>query len=148
MAWIEVTEADLLTAISGAELTGYRGAALASGQSDPVDPTIQQVVDEVRGYVGGCAKNTLGPAGTIPSKLLSTALDLIVFRIPNRVGRDPKAGRDKAAENAMKRLEQVAACKFDIEEPVEPTDEVSSSAIRPSFSGRPRRNARRERDGL
>lgn len=147
MAWISITEDDLLTAISGDELTGYREAALAEGQPDPVQPTIDQAADLVRGYVGGWKQNTLGPAGTIPQKLLSAAVDIIVARIPSRVGKSPKEGRKDARDAAIKLLEQVSAGKFDIEEPVTKSDE-QPSAPSPSFSGRARRNVREESHGL
>lgn len=147
MAWIFVTEADLLTAISGAELESYRAAALADGQADPVDPTIAQVVDLVRGYVGGNKNNSLGAADTIPQKLLAPAVDIIVARIPGRVGKTPKQGRADARDAAIKLLEKVAAGSFDIEEPVEQSEE-QPSAPGPSFSGRDRRDARSEHDGL
>lgn len=148
MAWITITEADVLTTLSGAELEGYRSAALADGQPDPVAATIAQVIDLVRGYVGGCPRHVLGEAGTIPQKLLAPALDIIAARIPLRVNRSPKEGRKTAQENAIKVLEQVAAFKFDIEEPLVATTEVSAAAVRPSFNGRPRRDYRRESRGL
>lgn len=147
MAWITITEADLLTVLSGPELAGYRAAAKADGQVDPVAPTIAQVVDLVRGYVGGNTSNTLGTAGTIPSKLLAPAIDLIAVRIPGRVGRAPKSGRKSAADEAIKLLEQVARGAFDIEEPLTPGTE-QPSAPHPSFSGRKRRDARKDQDGL
>jgi len=148
MAWISITEADLLTAISGLELQAYRDAALADEQADPVAPTIAQVTDLVRGYVGGWKENVLGPNGTIPQKLLAPAVDIIVARIPGRVGKTPKQGRDDARKAAIAVLEQVASGKFDIEEPVEQSEEQPSGGGRPSFSGRPRRNVRREQNGL
>lgn len=147
MAWISITEAHLLTVLSGPELAGYRAAALQTSQADPVQPTIDQVTDLVRGYVGGCKANTLGEAGTIPQKLLAPALDLIAVRIPGRVGKEPKTGRKDAGEAAIKLLEQVSRCAFDIEEAVTPSTEASNSPT-PSFSGRDRRDARKERDGL
>lgn len=126
MAWITITEDDLLTVMNGKELDAYRAAALAEGQPDPVAPTIAQVVDLVRGYVGGCRSNILGEGNTIPSKLLAPALDLIVVRIPQRVGRDPKPGRQAAYDAAVTLLEQVAACKFDVESPATPAAEPSN----------------------
>src|SRR5688572_11984930 len=125
MAWIAITEADVLTVLSGPELDGYRNAAKAVGQTDPVAPTIGQVTDRVRGYVGGCKQNTLGLAG-IPQKLLAPALDIIAVRIPKRVNQNPKAGRQSAHDEAVKLLELVAKCMFDIEEPATPTTETSS----------------------
>lgn len=149
MPWITIIEADLLTAISGPELAGFRDAALADGQADPVAPTIAQVIELVRGYVGACKNNSLGPTGTIPKKLLPPALDLIAVRIPGRVGKSPKAGRKDAAEAATTLLQQVAKCMFDIEEPIEfSAEQPVTGTGRPSFSGRRRRNVRGEHDGI
>ena len=53
MSWSAITEAEIVTHISGDELEALRAAALADGQEDPVDPSITQVTDEVRGYVAG-----------------------------------------------------------------------------------------------
>ncbi|CAN5545533.1 hypothetical protein BH09VER1_BH09VER1_24590 [soil metagenome] len=147
MSWIAITEADLLTAISGDELTGYREAALADSQADPVQPTIDQVTDLVRGYVGGYRQNQLGPIGTIPQKLIAPAVDIIVARIPSRVGRTPKQGRADNRDAAIKLLERVSQGLYDIEEPVVKSEEQPTSA-RPSFSGRDRRDIRRESSGL
>jgi len=146
MAWISITEADLLTVMSGPELEGYRAAALADGQTDPVQPVIDQVTDLVRGYVGGCKANTLGATG-IPQKLLAPAVDLIAVRIPGRVGKSPKTGRKDAAEAAIKLLERVAACGFDIEEPATPTTESSSSPS-PRIPARQNHFGREAQDGI
>jgi hypothetical protein len=147
MAWITITENDLLTVLSGPELDAFRATAKADGQADPVAPTITQVIDMVRGYVGGNKINLLGPTGTIPAKLLAPALDIIAVRIPSRVGKAPKSGRKDAADAAVKLLEQVARGAFDIEEPIEPGPD-QPSAGRPTFAGRPRRNVRGESHGL
>lgn len=149
MAWIEITEADVLTVLSGPELAGYRSAAKASGQADPLAPITAQVVDLVRGYVGAYKSHTLGAAGLIPQKLLAPALDLIAVRVPQRVGQTPKPGRKDAAEAAVKLLEAVAKGNFDIEEPVTPTDETSSSNHgSPAFAGRDRNFNRTAQDGI
>lgn len=149
MAWIAITESELLTVLSAPELEGYREAALADAQPDPVEPTIAQVVDLVRGYVAACSRNLLGAEGTIPSKLIAPAIDLIAVRVPGRVGKSPKPGRKDAGEAAIKLLEQVAACKYALEEPTVPSEEQASVSVgKPSFSGRARRDVRRESDGL
>lgn len=145
--WVPITEEDLLTVLSGPELQGYRAAAKASGQLDPVQPTIDQVTDYVRGFVGGCKRNTLGKGNTIPEKLMAPALDILAVRIPQRVGRDPKPGRDKAADRAVELLKIVARCEFDIEEPVTATSEVSSSPS-PSISARVKSYGRESQDGI
>src|SRR6202012_4290312 len=136
-------ESDVLTVLSEAELATYRAAALASGQSDPLAPTLAQVVDLVRGYVGAYKSNTLGAAGTIPQKLLAPALDLVAVRLPQRVGVSPKDVRQSAATAAIKLLEQVAAGVFNIEEPDITSDETTE-APRPTIEARRRLFSRRE----
>ena len=124
MAWITITEADVLTVINSPKLEGIRSAALAAGQSDPVQPTIDQVTDQVRGYLG--RRYTLGSSGTISDKVLAAALDIIAVRIPQRVDQDASEGREDLKDDAIRYLEHVAAGKIDIEEPLIPdTTETS-----------------------
>ena len=147
MAWITPAESDLLTAFSETELATYRAAALASGQADPVAPTLAQVVDLVRGYVGAYKPNTLGPPGTIPQKLLAPALDLASVRLPQRVGVPPKEVRQAAAQSAVRLLERVAAGIFNIEEPLVPTSETTE-APRPTIEARRRHFTPRSEEGV
>ena len=147
MSWIIPAESDVLTALSETELATYRAAATATGQADPLAPTLAQVVDLVRGYVGAYKPNTLGPAGTIPQKLLAPALDLVAVRLPQRVGVSPKDVRQSAATAAVRLLEQVAAGVFNIEEPDVATDEITS-APRPSIEARRRHFGQRREEGV
>ncbi len=147
MAWIIPAESDVLTVLSETELATYRAAALASGQADPLTPTLAQVVDLVRGYVGAYKPNTLGLPGTIPQKLLAPALDLVAVRLPQRVGVPPKEVRKTAADQAVRLLEQVAAGVFNIEEPESPTTETTS-APRPTIEARHRHFTQRSEEGV
>jgi len=147
MAWITPAESDVLTVLSEMELATYRAAALAGGQADPVAPTLAQVVDLVRGYVGAYKPNTLGLQGTIPQKLLAPALDLVAVRLPQRVGVSPKDVRQAAATQAVKLLEQVATGDFNIEEPDSPTLEITE-APRPSIEARRPHFTRRDEEGV
>jgi hypothetical protein len=147
MAWIAPVEADVLTVLSETELATYRAAATASGQADPLAPTLAQVVDLVRGYVGAYKPNTLGPPGTIPQKLLAPALDLMAVRLPQRVGVSPKDVRQVAAVQAVRLLEQVAAGTFNIEEPDSPTSETTS-APRPTIAANAREFTRCFEEGV
>jgi hypothetical protein len=147
MAWITPAESDVLTVLSETELATYRAAATASGQADPVAPTLAQVVDLVRGYVGAYKPNTLGLPGTIPQKLLAPALDLVAVRLPQRVGVSPKDVRQAAAIQAVRLLEQVAAGVFNIEEPDSPTLETTE-APRPSICGNTRDFTRCSEEGV
>lgn len=137
----------MLTVLSETELATYRAAAMASGQADPVAPTLAQVVDMVRGYVGAYRPNTLGAAGTIPQKLLATALDLVAVRLPQRVGVPPKDVRQMAASRALRLLEQVAAGDFNIEEPDVVTDETTE-APRPSIVARKKHFSHHSEEGV
>ena len=147
MSWILPAESDVLTALSETELATYRAAALASGQADPLAPTLAQVVDLVRGYVGAYKPNTLGLPGTIPQKLLAPALDLVAVRLPQRVGVPPKDVRKSAADQAVRLLEQVAAGVFNIEEPDSPSLETTS-APRPSIVAHRRHFTQRSEEGV
>jgi hypothetical protein len=147
MAWIIPIESDVLTVLSETELATYRAAALAGGQADPLAPTVAQVVDLVRGYVGAYKPNTLGLPGTIPQKLLATALDLVAVRLPQRVGVSPKDVRKAASDQAIRLLEQVASGDFNIEEPDNATTETTS-APRPTIEARHRHFSRRSEEGV
>ena len=147
MAWITPAESDVLTVLSETELATYRAAATASGQADPVAPTLAQVVDMVRGYVGAYKPNTLGLPGTIPQKLLATALDLMAVRLPQRVGVPPKDVRQMAANRAVRLLEQVAAGTFNIEEPDSPTLETTA-APRPTIAARRKHFSHHDEEGV
>jgi hypothetical protein len=147
MSWIIPQESDVLTVLSETELATYRATATAGGQVDPLAPTLAQVVDLVRGYVGAYKPNTLGLPGTIPQKLLAPALDLIAVRLPQRVGVPPKDVRQMAASRAVRLFEQVAAGVFNIEEPDSPTTETTA-APRPSIAAHHRRFTRHSEEGV
>lgn len=144
--WITITEADVLTVLAGPELSGYRAAAKAVGQDDPVAPTIAQVTQLVRGYVAACASNRLGEIGTIPQELLPAALDILAVRIPQRVGKKPADVRKDAQDDAIKLLEQTAACKFVIESPVIISEQKISSPS-PHIAPKCRRFTHRQQEG-
>src|SRR5471032_3151096 len=147
MAWITPAESDVLTVLSETELATYRAAALATGQADPLAPTLAQVVDLVRGYVGAYKPNTLGLPGTIPQKLLAPALDLVAVRLAQRVGVSPKDVRQAAAVQAVRLLEQVAAGVFNIEEPDSPALETTSAPT-PTMVARERHFTARTEEGI
>jgi len=119
MAWAAITEADVLTHISGAELEALRAAALGAGQIDPVQPAIDQVTANVRGYVAACAKNSLDSDTTkIPTRLLAAACDMIIAEIVSRVpGYDLDAERQDKLDKAIALMRDVARCNFAIEDP-------------------------------
>lgn len=148
MAWVNISEADLKTRLSGPELAAFRSAALASGQADPIADLIEQNVNKVRGYIAACQRNTLGADGTIPDKLLGTALSLIVLEVMARAAGiviDSNDVRRMAAKDATRLLENVARCQFAIEQPTTESSETIQN-FEPTFSGRDFRF--KEQDGI
>jgi len=128
MAWVTITEAMLIKYVSGAEIDALRSAALAAGQVDPVDPTIDEITELVRGYIAACAENSMGDAGTIPERLVSHACTLILCAIITRVpGYELDDDRAQAKKDALRLLEQVADCDYAIEDP--DTGEDTSGSI-------------------
>ena len=150
MPWVAITEADVVKVLAGPELDSYRSAALEDGQADPVAPAIDAVTQEIHGYVQACARNVLGPDGTIPSRLLDCALALLAVRIPARVGRDPRPVRKDAAAAALAQLKDVAACKFMVDPPAPdlPPSTEPSSAPSPHISNTGAIAGKQRFDGL
>lgn len=147
MAWIAITEADVQSRVAGAELTAFKNAAKASGQADPVAELISQTVDEVRGYIAACSRNTLEEGQKVPSKLKSATLALIVYRINTRLPIAVTQERRDENERADRLMREVAACRFAIEEPtVESTEAINST--RPGITTPERDFTRNNQDGL
>jgi hypothetical protein len=135
MSWRAITESDVLTQISGAELEALRGAVLADGQADPVQPCSDAVTAKVRGFVAANASNALdADASKIPDRLIDGAVSLIIIQIMTRAGGtliDPEGARQKAADEANRLLRDVAAGKFSIADPVSGNE--GSSAVTPVY---------------
>ena len=119
MAWITLTEDNVRERLSWPELSAFKTWHLKAGQDDPVPETIVRVVNEVRGYVSGCARNVLGPAGTIPDSLADAALSLMRWRLATRLPGASQAlldeSRKQEYDDALRLLRDVARCNFGIE---------------------------------
>jgi hypothetical protein len=138
--WQTITEADVVTKLSGPENAAMQTVALKSGQANPLTGIISQVVAEIRGYVAACANNTLGEGETIPSELLGAAISRIRYELASRL---PVPGliteaRSSANADAIALLRDVAACRFLVVAPetaapdqaAGPSIEVASSTTR------------------
>lgn len=121
MAWISLTADDVKERISGTEFDTLQTEDLGTAQTDPIPETINVVVGEIRGRVGACQRNELGPAGTIPEELEGAALTLIAFRLSLRLAGGgihlQDEGRKQDYEDAKALLEAVARCEFAVEQP-------------------------------
>ena len=127
--WITISADDVLTIMAGAELDAVREQALGDGQSDPLDATIAEVVQLVRGYVG--TAYTLSAGETVPKKLRGATLVLIRDRLLSRLPISDLTTPDRTSQTnaAYQLLRDVAAGKYMIDVADDPvTSEVASSA--------------------
>ncbi len=148
--WVEITEADLVTKISGVELDTFRSAVLVDGQADPIQGIFDQITRQVRANVAACRRNVLGDGNTIPNELLDDALALIVMEIMSRPGGmsiDPKQTRKDRAAQAQRNLERAAECKLAIEAPATVSTEVIGQ-VAPSMGKKCLRFGRDREDGI
>jgi phage gp36-like protein len=146
MAWQTITESNVQTKLAGAELTALQSSALATGQASPLAETITTVIDEIRGYIAANHANTLGTAGTIPSKLVSAAVVIIRYRLCTRLPVKSLLDENRVREyqDAIKLLERVADGKFSIEDPSTGTE----NAAQIESSTQTRKATRTKLDGL
>lgn len=149
MAWITLTEDDIITKLSGPEKAAMNSAALQALQTAPLPEVIEQIVKEIRGYVAACARNTLGDGLTIPDELLGAAVTRVRFELATRLPVPSLLTEDRrrANETAITLLRDVAACSFAIVAPATPTsDEVGAPS--PQWSVRDRQFGRSQQDGI
>ena len=149
MAWRDITEADILQRLSGAELEALRAAALGDGQADPVASAIPMASDMVRGYIsaGGFA---LGAGYTLPERLILPAVDFLVVDISTRAAGlliDSDGHRAAARKDAIRLFERVADGRYAVEAPVD-ADTEGSAASAPLLAVAPRRFTRAAQDGI
>jgi len=153
MAWIPLTELEVQSRLTAAELTALKTAAIAGSQtaSAILAAAINTVIGEVRGYVA--KKNTLGEAGTIPDELEATALALIrrhlFTRLPNMKALFDDL-RQQEAKDALQRLRDAAKGDFVIVPPVEAAPEAEQAGGNGTqlVNSRPRIATRKTMAGL
>lgn len=150
MAWITLTESDVITKLSGPEIAAMKTAALQAAQTNPLPEVIAQVVREIRGYVAACHVNTLGDGDTIPDELAGAAISRIRYELATRL---PVASlltddRRKANDTAIQLLRDVAKCAFALVAPTTPdADQPAGPGIEVARCTRSRMS-RSKLDGL
>ncbi|MCK9468148.1 MAG: DUF1320 domain-containing protein [Porticoccaceae bacterium] len=134
VAWISLTPADIDSRLSAAERS-----ALARATGDAAELILADVLAgieaTVRGYIRARRDAIMAPSG-IPPSLRDTALDLAVPAYSTRAGGillDPKGARAKARDDALKRLEDVAAGTFRVETPANPHSATGSATPLPAI---------------
>ena len=110
MAWRTVTEQDLESALSGAEIEAFRRSSTAC---DPVAAQIDAGVAYVRGIVRSSpARVRIGPEGTIPESLVLPCVERLRFSVLTRMDMPVNESRRLAYEKAEELLEKVRTGAF------------------------------------
>jgi phage gp36-like protein len=152
MSWITLTETDLKGLLAGAEYTAIQSAALATAQADPVPQAVIDAIELTRSKVAGCLNNYLGDEASgevIPKECRNACLNLARYYACSRVPAgliNPE--RRKEYEDALKYLDQVAACSVRIELPQVPTTQRISGPAMQLVSSTRERASRHQTRGL
>ena len=123
MAWKTLNADDMLSALTQPERDLFGQGDSASNSADRLDAILNWVVSKVRGKVAACAQNrdNEGPSGTIPEELYGDAIAIARFQLltsfpAGKVFLDE--GRMRAYTDAIKNLDDAAACTIAIESSV------------------------------
>lgn len=120
MSWISPDQDDVKQRLSGPEFATVEAEALATGEGNPWPSLIAEVVEAIRGYIGGGSpKNTLGAGATIPGSCKRHAMSLVIWDGLTRFGIDRllTEARKKDYESANRYFEKVAAGSIVVEQP-------------------------------
>jgi hypothetical protein len=153
MAWITLTSVDVARRLAAAELNALKSAAKAAEQDgdEILAEAIADVTTKVRGYVGGCTRNKLGPSGTVPDELKSASLALVreflFTRLPGMKSLYDEL-RQKETDRAYDDLRAAAACKLAILPPETEADDQPAGSPVELISGGTRRATRDRMRGL
>lgn len=152
MAWRELTESDLTTAISTDELDVLR-RALGSNADTVVSVVLTIFAQDIRAAVRSSGAAVDAGANTVPESLIRRVLPVIVQYLSIRAGGvlpDPKGLRVEAAKAGEAFLrDQVAAGKWAIETPTSSeTGSSSNQPASPRVTAKTLQNQRSDQDGI
>jgi phage gp36-like protein len=135
MAWIAITVDDLKDAKVAALVEACQTSALGTGQDDPTDTIIQDVVTRIRAEVAACRANSLDEDTTkIPADLKSLACRMIMRQCQSRLQIALNDDEREEQRNDLRYLERIAECKVPVSATDDPvTDEVQAGAVSPSI---------------
>lgn len=126
-AWRKVTETDLTSALSAAEVGAFKQSA---GRGQPVAQQIAETVAFVRGCIrsGGRCKADADET-TLPESLVAPAMDWLRFRFLTRMNLAVNEARTKLYEDARRLFDAIARGEY-VPEGAEETD-GSTAALSP-----------------
>jgi len=106
MAWRTITESDLLSALSSAEVEAFRRSA--DFETDPVDRQIADAAEYVRGLIRSGGVATLSTTeGALPPALIPATLDYLRYRFLTRMNIVVNESRTQAYKDALALFEKV-----------------------------------------
>ncbi len=139
MAWINLTEGDVLDNLNAAEVETYR-EKIRDDQTDPLATILADTEQDVRDYVRG--QVTSMPASGIPSGAKNQAIDIAIWRLCKRVQTGTENQRKGAYDEAIKKLEKIAKGDLQVEDPSGASGDTGSSwGSRPLITKPPKKDA-------
>lgn len=131
MAWRAlVNPDDLESVLSAAEYSVMDTLSKDAGVASVIDEEFEKITDEARGYIASCKRNTVGAADTLPERVIYHAMVLVRHRLASRL-RGIKQTEERRDEwrSAERFFRDVAACKFEVEQPTTagPAEEQGNS---------------------
>lgn len=112
MEWKPLTEDDALSAMTKKERDDFATTSVDNASvSDRLQPILDDLVAEIRGYISTWSPNTLSADATlIPPGFKSNALAIARWRLLTTIpGYSPGSSREKDYDNAVSFFKQVAA---------------------------------------
>lgn len=127
-AWRKVTETDLTSALSAAEVGAFKQSA---GRGQPVAQQIAETVAFVRGCIRSGGRCKADPdETTLPESLIAPAMDWLRFRFLTRMNLPVNDARTKLYEDARRLFDDIARGEY-VPESAEETD-GSTAALSPA----------------
>lgn len=129
-AWRKVTEADLTSALSAAEVGAFKQSA---GRGQPVAQQIEATVAYVRGCIRSGGRCRPDPdESTLPESLVAPAMDWLRFRFLTRMNIQVNEARTKLYEDARKLFDAIARGEYVPESAVEDEEDATSKSVSPA----------------
>lgn len=152
MSWIEITEDDVWSSMTSAEVNAVRTKLLTAGQSDPLLKIIEQVTLECRTAVKSCSDNVLSEViSEIPAGMVYHGVAIIRYRALSRFGLVIEHGGDSRLEEyraARSYLKDVAKCVVKVDRAGAAENEAAPKGMSPKIKARGRRFSRGQQEGI
>lgn len=145
-AWITITPEDLNAYQVAKVVAAARTKALASGQDDPFEEVMPNVVKQMRDDIKAWRSNVLSATPqSVPAGLKEQAIYLILERMIPRLMLELSDDLKTLIKDAKERMKLIAKGERDVDQPDDPEASQtlqSSGPMAQTLSQRPRQNTR------